>query len=166
MLRRILLAGFAGVLLFSTGCTKAPDPAADAQAIRSASEEWAKTAVSKDAVKFVSYYTDDATVMLPNEPVLKGKDAIKAVAGPMMQDPNFAIAFTTDKVEVSGTLGYTQGTVKASSTGRDGKRLDDTGKYLTVWKKQEDGSWKAVQDIFNSDLPLPVPTETAKAAKK
>lgn len=31
--------------------------------------------------------------------------------------------------------------------------MDDTGKYLTVWKKQPDGNWKIVRDIFNSDKP-------------
>jgi ketosteroid isomerase-like protein len=82
-------------------------------------------------------------------------DAIKAVLTPMMQDPNFSLSFTTDKVEVSGILAYTQGAVTAKSTGRDGKPLADTGKYLTVWKKQADGSWKAIEDIFNSDLPAP-----------
>jgi len=31
--------------------------------------------------------------------------------------------------------------------------IDDTGKYLEIWKKQADGGWKVVRDIFNSDLP-------------
>jgi hypothetical protein len=31
--------------------------------------------------------------------------------------------------------------------------LLDKGKYLTVWKKQADGSWKVLFDMFNSDLP-------------
>jgi len=92
-------------------------------------------------------------VMFPHEPAFKGMEAIKAVLTPMMQDPNFALSFTTDKVEVSGILAYTQGTLSSRSTGRDGKPLADTGKYLTVWKKQDDGSWKAIEDIFNSDLP-------------
>jgi len=91
--------------------------------------------------------------MFPHEPVFRGMDSIKAVLTPMMQDPNFALSFTTGKVEVSGVLAYTQGTVSLKTTARDGKPFTDTGKYLTVWKKQPDGSWKVIEDIFNSDLP-------------
>ena len=35
------------------------------------------------------------------------------------------------------------------------KPVTDKGKYVTVYKKQADGSWKAVADIMNSDMPLP-----------
>ena len=91
--------------------------------------------------------------MIPNEPVFRGMDNIKAVLTPMMQDPNFALSFKAEKIEVSGILAYTQGTYSQTSTARDGKPFVDTGKFLTVWKKQADGSWKAIEDILNSDLP-------------
>jgi ketosteroid isomerase-like protein len=35
-----------------------------------------------------------------------------------------------------------------------GPVMKDTGKYLTVWKHQADGSWKIIRDIDNSDLPV------------
>ncbi len=35
-----------------------------------------------------------------------------------------------------------------------GKMISDKGKYVTVWKKQADGSWKVMLDIFNTDLPM------------
>jgi ketosteroid isomerase-like protein len=40
-----------------------------------------------------------------------------------------------------------------TTTAKDGKPFADKGKYLTVWKKQAAGSWKAIEDILNSDLP-------------
>lgn len=152
MLRAIVVTACAGLLVFATACSS-DSSSADARAIKARSELWSKAGSVKDSASFVTFYADDATVMLPNEPAIKGMDAIKAVMTPMMQDPNFSLSFTTDKVEVSGILAYTQGAVSFKSTGRDGKPLADTGKYLTVWKKQADGSWKAIEDIFNSDLP-------------
>jgi ketosteroid isomerase-like protein len=143
--------GCVGLVAIWTGCSDSS--AADAQAVKARSEAWSKDAASKDAAKLGSYYADDATVMMPNEPVFRGADSIKAVLTPMMQDPNFALSFKADKIEASGILVYTQGTYSRTTTGRDGKPLVDTGKYLTVWKKQADGSWKAIEDIFNSDLP-------------
>ena len=161
-LRFVLVAGCAGLLSATFGCSSGSSAAADAQTIKTLNDEWSKAGAAKDSAKFVSYYSADATVMLPNEPILKGMENIKAVAGPMMQDPNFSLTFTTDKVEVSGVLGYTQGAVSVTTTGRDGKPFQDKGKYLTVWKKQDDGSWKATEDIFNSDLPPAGPPDTGK----
>jgi ketosteroid isomerase-like protein len=151
MLRAILLYAGAVLLGLTAGCSS--NSSADAKAIQARSELWSKAGTVKDSASFITFYADDATVMLPNEPVIRGMNAIKAVVTPMMQDPNFSLSFTTDKVEVSGILAYTQGTVSLRTTGRDGKPFSDTGKYLTVWKKQSDGSWKAIEDIFNSDLP-------------
>ena len=154
MLRAILLTGCTGLLALTAGCG-GDSSSADAKTIKARSELWSKAGSVKDSASFATFYADDATVMLPNEPPIKGMDAIKAVLTPMMQDPNFSLSFTTDKVEVSGILAYTQGAVTLKTTARDGKQFADTGKYLTVWKKQADGSWKAIEDIFNSDLPAP-----------
>jgi len=51
----------------------------------------------------------------------------------------------------SGDLGYSTGKFDLSYTDPSGKQISDHGKYVTVWKKQKDGSWKVVRDIFNSD---------------
>jgi ketosteroid isomerase-like protein len=41
-----------------------------------------------------------------------------------------------------------------------GKPIADHGKYLEIWRKQGDGSWKCIVDMFNSDLPgTPPPTK-------
>jgi ketosteroid isomerase-like protein len=47
-----------------------------------------------------------------------------------------------------------------------GKPVTDRGKYTEVWKKQADGKWKAVADIWNSDLPVSAPAPAPVAAKK
>ena len=33
--------------------------------------------------------------------------------------------------------------------------MDDTGKYITIYQRQSNGSWKIARDIWNSDQPLP-----------
>jgi ketosteroid isomerase-like protein len=40
--------------------------------------------------------------------------------------------------------------------------VTDQGKLVEVWKKQADGKWKTVADIFNSDLPASPPPEKKK----
>ena len=37
------------------------------------------------------------------------------------------------------------------------------GKYVAVWKKQQDGSWKVEADMFNSDLPSGTTTSAQRS---
>ncbi|MBA2471329.1 MAG: hypothetical protein H0V41_03460 [Pseudonocardiales bacterium] len=53
----------------------------------------------------------------------------------------------------SGDLAYSTGTYAFANP------PIDKGKFVDVWKKQADGSWKAVIDIFNSDLPVTPPAK-------
>ena len=59
------------------------------------------------------------------------------------------------KIEASrsGAIGYTQGPYDLAFADAKGNAIKDHGKYLAVWKKQSDGAWRVVADIFNSDLP-------------
>lgn len=53
----------------------------------------------------------------------------------------------------SGDLGYTSGLYELKLKGTAGAAVDN-GKYLTIWKKEADGSWEVLFDTFNSDRPL------------
>jgi ketosteroid isomerase-like protein len=52
---------------------------------------------------------------------------------------------------------YDLGTYKLSGKDLQGNPVSDHGKFATVWKKQVNGSWKAVMDMWNSDLPAAPP---------
>ena len=132
------------------------------QALRDLNEQWSKAAAAKDLDKTVSYYADGATVMPPNGPSATTKDAIRSAWKDMLTDAS--ISWKTTKVEVaqSGDLGYTSGTYEVSLNDPTGKPVNDHGKYLEVWKKQADGSWKCVMDIWNSDLPATAPASPDK----
>ena len=104
------------------------------------------------------YDADDESKLLPNLPIITGKDNIKAAWKPFLADPNFAITFQSTRADASkgGDFAYTIGTYSMTvSNPKDKKPITDHGKYLTAFKKQPDGSWKMVADMINSDLPLP-----------
>jgi ketosteroid isomerase-like protein len=132
---------------------------ADAKTIKDVESAWVKTAAGKDVDAFVAYYTDDASVLMPNAPIFTGKPAIKEALKPLLADPNFSLSFIPSKTEVSksGDLAFTQGPYKMSFSDMRGNKFEDEGKYLTVWRKLADGTWKAVEDTFMTDLPLPPP---------
>jgi len=144
------------LLSFAIACqrqTAADTRAADEATLRNLDAEWSKAVGAKDLEKTVSYYTDDALVMAPNIPVLKGKEQASGMWKAMFSVPGFGGGWTATKVEVarSGDLGWVTGTYELSETDANGKPMIDRGKYLEVWKKQADGSWKCVADMFNSD---------------
>jgi uncharacterized protein (TIGR02246 family) len=163
MLIRLSLVVSLLLLAFTTACTQAPPPDthdADVQSLKDAEAAWAKAVAAKDFEKGVGYYADDASLLIANAPAINGKDAIRAAMKPMYDDPNFALAFQASRVEVakSADLGYTQGTYTLTITDPKTKKpFTDHGKYLTTYKKQADGAWKAVGDMVSSDVPLPAP---------
>jgi ketosteroid isomerase-like protein len=108
----------------------------------------------------VSYHSDDASVLPPNSPIATGKQAIRAAWATLLV-PGASVSWQPSKVEVSrsGDLAYSMGSYEASMKDSRGKTVADHGKYVEVWKKQADGKWKTVVDIFNSDLPTPASPE-------
>jgi ketosteroid isomerase-like protein len=110
-----------------------------------------------------SYYSDDASMLPPNAPIATGKQAIRAVWASML-NPNVIVSWRVTKVEVarSGELAYVMGVYQITAKNPQGKPMEDRGKLVEVWKKQLDGTWKTVTDIFNSDLPPPAPPEKKK----
>ncbi|MFY9675177.1 MAG: nuclear transport factor 2 family protein [Terriglobales bacterium] len=164
-MRHTLLAVIAILCLIAVACSTAPTPApapaappdtraADMQAVKDVEAAWMKDAATKDPAKWASYFTDDGAGLYPGAPTVTGKDALKAAVTPMMADPNFALTFSSNKVVASkgGDMVFAQGTYEMTMTNPKTKKpVTDHGKYLTVYTKQADGSWKAVADTFNSD---------------
>ena len=157
MKRCFAVLSTAGVLAILSACNEPPDTReADAKAIKDVEAAWVKDVATKDVDKFAGYYTSDASFLVPNMPIATGKDAIRNVIKALVSDANFALTFQSSRVEVSkgGDLGYTQGSYSLTMTDPNTKQpATDKGKYVTVFKKQADGSWKAVADMINSDGP-------------
>ena len=126
------------------------------QALRDLDVQWAKAVEAKDLDKSVSYYSDDAIVLPPNASIATTKEAIRNIWKDLLASPGLAFRWKTTKVEVakSGDMAYLSGTYELTMNDATGKPVSDRGKYIVVWEKQADGTWKAAADIWNSDLPV------------
>ena len=123
----------------------------DAKPLAKLDDEWSAAAGTRDAKRVAAFYADDAIVYPPNMPMATGRAQAEKVWAGAFADPSYRLAWKTTHAEVSGGFGYTSGTFEESFKGPDGKTVKGTGKYLCVWKKQGDGSWKALHDMWNSD---------------
>lgn len=110
---------------------------------------------AKNLDKVVSYYADDAAVFAPNAAAATTKEAIRSAWKDVLAPAGASSGWKATRVEVakSGDLAYTSGTYDGTMIGADGKPAKDSGNYLTVWKKQADGTWKILVDTWATDLP-------------
>jgi ketosteroid isomerase-like protein len=104
------------------------------------------------AEAYLEFLTPDATLLPEGELPIQGRDAIKVhqAAG-----PEGILLWKPRAVEVasSGDLGYTWGTCEFRQSNPQGRQGARYGKYVTAWKKQPDGAWKAHLLIRNSSPP-------------
>jgi len=151
---------FAVLCLFSLSTSVlAADPKAE-QALRGADDQWSKAAAAHDLDKTVSFYSNDAIVLPPNQPAITTKEGIHDTWKQILADiTSMSWKATRAEVAKSGDLGYVTGTYEMTIKDATGKVINDRGKYLEVWKKQPDGMWECGADMFSSDLPAEPPNK-------
>ena len=156
----LMLAASAALL---PGCDKAErrdapeaaqsSAAADEQAIRANIARWLQLIEANDSAGIAQFYADDGVVMPPNQPLVTGRQAIAQYWQSMKAMPEASLTFQPERIEISsaGDMALDRGTYRF--TGKSGSRaVEDTGKYLVVWKKVGP-DWKVAADMFNSDKP-------------
>ena len=147
---------FAVVAMFVMALAFARSQAAstrDEETIRDLDKAWSQAAESKDAAKCASYYSDTASAMPFNGPIVTGHVKIQELWTELMAKPGFSLHFAPTKIEVAKAkdIAYDVGTFELKLNDAQGAPLTIPGKYVVVWKKQKRGNWKAEYDIFNTD---------------
>jgi uncharacterized protein (TIGR02246 family) len=105
---------------------------------------------AKDSAKVNSYYAPDAVIATAGRPAAKDGRAVSRAIRDDIADTNFKMSLSNEKTEVagSGDLAYRRGTFKITYTNPQTKQAENgAGTYLTVFRKQADGSWKVVADF-------------------
>lgn len=141
--------------LFLTACGPSVNVEQEREALLQLEREWSQS--TGDVDKFVSYYSPDAKFYASGMPLITGVDAIKEAYGQLSAMPGFSLQLTPAEADVSssGDLGYVTGSFALTTNDSAGKPAVEHGKYITVYRKQADGQWKVIRDIFNSDAPPP-----------
>ena len=148
--------------VISAAC--APAPAAlsqsDIDAIRAASKSYEQAALQGDMARMANTFEADGKFLAPNAPILNGVAEIQKWGEAF--PPVKSLTLEPIEIEGQGNTAWTRGRYSLVIAPPGQAETSDTGKYIEIWRKQADGSWKLHRDIFNSDLPLPVsPTPAA-----
>lgn len=107
-----------------------------------------------DGTKLAEFYTNDAVLIPPDEPIVRGKKAIAAwyqrqfeKAAPI-ENPKV----TVEEIQVHGNFAFNRGVfiIKFAGESPD-KPIVQNLRFMTIWKKLPDGYWKFYRDIWNTD---------------
>jgi len=165
VLHAVPVGAIAALCAACTPASAPPRPAVDAarivDAIKTDEVHWNADWAARDVAKVAGHYAPDAILMVPNGPVMAGEAAYKAGIEQTLGDPGFTLTFASDKVDVagSGDQAVSHGTYKETDTDPKTKAVvASTGSFVTFYKPQADGAWKAVWDINT-------PAAAAPAAK-
>ena len=122
------------------------------EALMQADRDFDRATAETGVEGWVSYFAEDGQMFPAGAEMVSGRQAIREAMAPAFGDPEFSLRWKPLGADVSraGDLGYTYGTYVARGPSPQGGAVERHGKYVSIWKKQADGSWKIVVDIGNS----------------
>lgn len=150
------LSLFVIAMVFAGCCRRHFDAATEGEKLLHRDAEWADLAAAgKDVEKVVSYWSDDAVLIFPGQPVLEGKAAIRAYVTACFQTPGFKIHWVSQNPTFSpdGKFAYMRGTDEATVPGPDGGAVTLHSRGISIWRLDSDGQWRCVVDISNEEPP-------------
>jgi len=120
------------------------------KAVEAANAEWVAAFNRGDAVAVAALYTESATLMPPDIEMVRGRQGIQEFWQTRIQRGLKDAVLTTVEVQADGNTAYEIGRVSLTVHAKDQAPKPMSSKYVVVWKRQADGSWKYHVDIWNS----------------
>ena len=143
------------VLVAEVATTEAKDVEADIAAIKEGGNQYVVTMNTGDLEHWLSLHTDDIVKMGPGAPSVIGQEQLREKMEPLFDSFTFQMTINSEEIQVASDWGFDRGTYRFLMTPKEeGEPISLVdGKYLTIYKKQADGSWKISHDCYNSNVP-------------
>jgi ketosteroid isomerase-like protein len=128
------------------------------QTIAKTEADFEKARAEKGLDGWLSFFADDTADFVRGNPFTFTKEEMRKHLEKTF-DPADQLTWQPVKIDVasSGDLAYSLGNWQLKGKNPKGEEVTQTGKYITVWKKQKDGSWKVVADTGTVDPPAAKP---------
>ena len=126
----------------------------DLAGIRRTDSAFVAAANAGDVDGVAAVYADDAALLPPNLPPQRGRTAIRGFWGGFLKAYTISFEVTADVTEGRGDLAYNVGHYRLTAVPKEKANpgMADEGKFVEILKRQPDGTWKYVVDIYNSNL--------------
>ncbi len=107
-----------------------------------------------DLEAILAIYSDDGVHMVPDQPAVIGKSAIRTLWEERFEQNDYQLTATVEGVKVAGDLAVSRITMSGKVTPKDGSEPNAIDlKGITLYQRQSDGSWKRVWSTYNSNTP-------------
>ena len=127
------------------------------EAVNALLEQWVAAINAGDLDGWSATLADDATVMPPNAPAVTGIESLRPWMVETFFDPfNVQLRGSFDKAESAGDWVIARGSYELSLTPKNGGQvIEDSGKFVNIFKRQPDDSFKYAMVMWNSNNPPP-----------
>jgi uncharacterized protein (TIGR02246 family) len=146
MTRWMLVSGLTVILAHTSALAEGAKEAIEQTAIA-----WETAFNAGDGKAVAELYTEDAALLPPDGARVDGRAAIgefwQGAIDSGLADADLEVVEVTE----SGDLAYEVGAFSLSAPGADGARATVAGKYVIVWQRGDDGTWRLHRDIWNMD---------------
>lgn len=125
-------------------------PAPDASVLLAADSAFDAAVANGGSAAWVEWFAESGAMIREGVGEIRGRDAIlEAVAS--LDRPDVSLRWTPARADIAagGDLGWTTGSYVFRATGPEGDPVEGRGRYVSIWRRQEDGSWKVVMDLGN-----------------
>ena len=119
-------------------------------AIEAANAKFSEAFARGDIKALSSMYTSDAIAFPPDSEMVRGNEAIGEYWKATRESGVRSAVLTTVEVSRGGDVAYEVGKVSLTIQPSGKEPATAMAKYVVVWKRQTDGSWKLHRDIWNS----------------
>jgi ketosteroid isomerase-like protein len=125
-------------------------------------QHFSKDVEKRGGIAFRDWIALDGVVLNNGKAAILGFTSITAQAN---WDPKqYQLSWSTEGAQMgpSKDMGFTWGRYVSHAKEKDGKSTETSGRYITVWKKIENGKWKVAMEASADDAP-PVGTSNQPA---
>ena len=153
-MKKTLLPCTAFAALLVSAAIAAPDREKLKAEVARMEDAFCAMAQDKGLLAAFSFFAAPDVAFIDTDPrKFRGLAAVQERIGP--DQPGVKLTWSASFTDVSadGTLGYNYGRYESRRPGPDGKESVRGGWFLTIWKRQPDGTWRYVMDNGSPDRP-------------
>jgi uncharacterized protein (TIGR02246 family) len=160
-MRRLIALGGPGrllslglLLILPVGMRCQAQTAGQNKEIDTVRAEWVRSLEARQLEPSLALFTDDAAFLNPDGTRMAGKDAIRGLYQQIFATYSGKILLDSKQIGVSGVLAYDSGAFRETlTTLKSGAKQDVKGSYLMVFRREPDGKWRIVQQVWTEAPP-------------
>ena len=139
------------IALVSVASCKQEPKKATVEELGQMNRDFAKALLAGDAEAAANLYDENASLLPPNEPIVTGRENIKAYWQGAIDAGIVDASVKTISAGSDGNLGYEIGTYELKLKVDNDSIITDTGKYTEILQRNAEGKWMSIYGMWSNN---------------